>query len=245
METGNSSSSDKERINVVVTGAGKGMGKATAEKFAAEGNNIYICARSEKELAETAKELEAKYDCKVFYFTADLSEKHAAQEFGKWVLQQTDEIDILINNAGQFIPGSIYNEEDGLLEKMIGINLYAAYHVTRSLLPSMMKKKQGHIFNMCSIAALKAYANGGSYSISKFALMGFSKNLREELKPYNIKVTAVYPGAVYTSSWYGSGVAETRIMEADDIAKIIFNSSKLSPQACVEDIVIRPLLGDI
>ena len=232
-------------LNVVITGAGKGMGKATAEKFAAEGNHLYICARNEKELSETAKELEAKYNCKVFYFPADLSKKKSAQEFGTWILKQISQIDILINNAGQFIPGSIYNEEDGLLEKMININLYAAYHLTRVLLPTMMDKKQGHIFNMCSIAALKSYANGGSYSISKFALMGFSKNLREELMPYNIKVTAVYPGAVYTSSWYGSGVAEARIIEATDIADIIFASSKLSPQACVEDIVIRPLLGDL
>jgi len=221
------------------------MGKATAEKFAAAGNNLFICARNEKELAETATELEAKYKCKVFYFPADLSEKRSAQEFGNWVLQQTADVDILVNNAGQFIPGSIYNEEDGLLEKMININLYAAYHVTRIFLPSMMKRKQGHIFNMCSIAALKSYDNGGSYSISKFALMGFSKNLREELKPYNIKVTAVYPGAVYTSSWFGSGVAESRIMESNDIAEMIVASATLSPQACVEDIVIRPLLGDL
>ena len=232
-------------LNVVITGAGKGMGKATADKFAADGNNLFICARNEKELSETAKELEAKYNCKVFYFSADLSEKRSAQEFGNWVLKQTSQVDILINNAGQFIPGSIYNEEDGLLEKMIGINLYAAYNLTRILLPNMMDKKQGHIFNICSIAALKAYANGGSYSISKFALMGFSKNLREELKPYNIKVTAVYPGAVYTSSWYASGVSESRIMEASDIADVIFASAKLSPQACVEDIVIRPQLEDM
>ena len=99
------------------------------------------------------------------------------------------------------------------------MNLYTAYHVTRAFLPSMMKKKSGHIFNMCSIASLSAYKNGGSYSISKYALMGFSKNLREELKPYNIKVTAVYPGAVYTSSWEGSGVEPQRIMEVNDIAK--------------------------
>lgn len=235
----------QEGLNVVITGAGKGMGKATADKFAADGNNLFICARNEKELSEVAKELEAKHNCKVFYFPADLSEKRSAQEFGNWVLKQTSQVDILINNAGQFIPGSIYNEEDGLLEKMININLYAAYNVTRTLLPNMMDKKQGHIFNICSIAALKAYASGGSYSISKFALMGFSKNLREELKPYNIKVTAVYPGAVYTSSWFGSGISESRIMEASDIADIIFASSKLSPQACVEDIVIRPLLGDL
>jgi len=232
-------------MNVVITGAGKGMGKATAEKFAAERNTLFICARNEKELSETASELESKFDCRVYYFPADLSDKTVAQQFGKWVLQQTSQVDILVNNAGQFIPGSIYNEEDGLLEKMIGINLYAAYNLTRTILPAMIDKKQGHIFNISSIAALKAYANGGSYSISKFALMGFSKNLREELKPFNIKVTTVYPGAVYTSSWFGSGVPESRIMESADIADVIFNSSKLSPQACVEDIVIRPLLGDL
>lgn len=232
-------------MNVVITGAGKGMGKATAEKFAVDGNHLFICARNEKELYETAKELETNNQCKVFYFPVDISVKSSAQEFGRWVLQDNRQVDVLINNAGQFIPGSIYNEEDGLLEQMININLYAAYNVTRTLLPGMMERKKGHIFNICSIAALKAYANGGSYSISKFALMGFSKNLREELKPYNIKVTAVYPGAVYTSSWFGSGIPEERIMEANDIAEIIYASSKLSPQACVEDIVIRPQLGDL
>lgn len=245
MKSNNNSSSGLEPLNVVITGAGKGIGKATAEKFASAGNDLFICARNEKELSETAKELETKYNCNVFYFPADLSEKKAAQEFGNWVLQKTLGVDVLINNAGQFIPGNIYNEEDGLLEKMVNINLYAAYHLTRTLLPNMMGKKQGHIFNVCSIAALQAYSNGGSYSISKFALMGLSKNLREELKSYNIKVTAVYPGAVYTSSWFESGVAASRIMEANDIADIIFCSSKLSPQACVEDIVIRPQLGDL
>jgi len=98
---------------------------------------------------------------------------------------------------------------------------------------------------MCSIASLAAYHNGGSYSISKFALMGFSKNLREELKPYNLKVTAVYPGAVYTSSWEGSGIPPSRIMEVSDVASLIYAASQLSPQACVEDIVLRPQQGDL
>jgi short-subunit dehydrogenase len=98
---------------------------------------------------------------------------------------------------------------------------------------------------MCSIASLQAYANGASYSISKFALAGFSKNLREELKPHNIKVTAVYPGAVYTDSWSGSGVDPNRIMQSRDVAELIFTVSKLSPQACVEEIVLRPQLGDL
>ena len=131
------------------------------------------------------------------------------------------------------------------LEAQLNANLLSAYHLTRDLLPSMMKAKQGHIFNICSIASLQAYPHGGSYSISKYALLGFSKNLRLELKDKGIKVTAVCPGATYTNSWKGSGVPEDRIMEADDIAKMIYAATQLSPQAVVEDIVLRPQLGDL
>ena len=232
-------------MNIVITGASKGMGKAMADKFAAAKNNIFICSRNEKELAETANELNKKYGDTVKYLAVDLADKNAVLTFANWILGQTDTIDILINNAGQFVPGSIYNEPEGNLEKMTGINLFSAYHLTRALLPAMMKKKSGHIFNMSSIAALKAYNNGGSYSITKYALMGFSKNLREEMKPFNIKVTTVYPGAVYTSSWSGTGVLPSRIMEVNDIADMVYAASLLSPQACVEDIIIKPLQGDL
>ncbi len=233
-------------MNIVITGASKGMGKAMAERFAAGKNNIFICARNENLLAETAAEIENKYkESSVKYFAADLSDSSSLQEFAKWIKDQNIDVDILINNAGQFIPGSIFNEEEGTLEKMISVNLYSAYHLTRLFLPAMMERKSGHIFNICSIASLNAYSNGGSYSISKYALMGFSKNLREEMKPYHIKVTAVYPGAVYTSSWEGSDVPSSRIMESEDIAEMVYAASILSPQACVEDIIIRPLAGDL
>ncbi len=232
-------------MNIVITGGSKGMGKAMAGKFAAAKNNIFISSRNEAQLAETADELNKKYDGRIEYFVADLSKKEEVLGFAKWLTEKKIQTDILINNAGQFVPGSIYNEPEGNLDQMIDINLYSAYHLTRALLPEMMKNKSGHIFNICSIAALKAYSNGGSYSISKYALMGFSKNLREEMKPFNIKVTTVYPGAVFTSSWEGADIEPQRIMEVDDIATVVFAASLLSPQACVEDIVIRPELGDL
>ncbi|TAF49329.1 MAG: SDR family oxidoreductase, partial [Sphingobacteriia bacterium] len=153
--------------------------------------------------------------------------------------------DVLINNAGRFEPGSIHNEAEGVLDSMLQTNLYSAYHLTRALLPAMIDKKQGHVFNICSIASLQAYANGGSYSISKFALLGFSRNLREEMKPHGIKVTAVLPGATLSDSWAGSGVDPQRIMEASDVAKLVVAAASLSPQAVVEDIVLRPQLGDL
>jgi short-subunit dehydrogenase len=233
-------------MNIVITGGSKGMGKALATKFAIAGNSLFICARDENDLSNAALEIQKENSyTQVQYFAADISLKPSAEEFAEWLKGQNITPDILINNAGQFIPGSIYTESDGLLEQMIAANLYSAYHITRALLPSMMKKKSGHIFNMCSIASLSAYNNGGSYSISKYALMGFSKNLREELKPYNIKVTAVYPGAVYTASWEGSGIDPERIMEVSDVSEMIYTASLLSPQACVEDIIIRPLQGDL
>ncbi|MEO8567843.1 MAG: SDR family oxidoreductase [Ginsengibacter sp.] len=233
-------------MNIVVTGASKGIGKAIAEKFSVPGNEVFICARNENDLSEFVKEVNKKTAGVVIkYYVADLAEKKGVIEFGNWLLSQNISIDILVNNAGQFLPGSVYNEEEGTLEKMIAVNLYSAYHLTRMLLPSMMKRKGGHIFNICSIASLQAYNNGGSYSISKFALMGFSKNLREEMKPYNIKVTAIYAGAVFTSSWEGANVEPSRILEVNDIAEIIFAASRLSPQACIEDIIIRPQAGDM
>ena len=154
-------------------------------------------------------------------------------------------IDLLVNNAGTYLPGTIADEPDGLIEKMIGVNLYSAYYLTRHILPVMKAEKQGHIFNMCSIASLRAYPNGGSYSISKYALLGFSDNLREELKEHNIKVTSVCPGATYTPSWEGSGVEPGRIMEATDSAAMIWGAYSLSPQANVETIIMRPVKGDL
>ncbi len=233
-------------MNIVITGASKGFGRAIAETFAANGHNLFICSRNEIALYKTMEELITNFPAiRVKAKARDISVKEEAQDFGEWLLTNAINIDVLVNNAGRFIPGSVNNEKDGALEEMMQTNLYSAYHLTRVLLPSMMQRKSGHIFNMCSIASLNAYTNGGAYSISKFALHGFSKNLREELKPYNIKVTAVFPGAAYTDSWSGSGIDPKRIMEAGDIAAMIYAASQLSPQACVEDIVLRPQLGDL
>lgn len=233
-------------MNVVVTGASKGLGKAIAERFAAAGHSLFICARNEVDLYKTLEELMTRFPgVRIKAKARDLSIKVQAEDFGQWVLANAFHVDVLVNNAGRFIPGSISEEPAGALEEMMQANLYSAYHLTRVLVPGMIARKSGHIFNMCSIASLNAYPNGGAYSISKFALHGFSKNLREELRPHQVKVTSLFPGAVYTDSWAGSAVDPKRIMEASDVAGMVFAASQLSPQACVEDIVLRPQLGDL
>lgn len=232
-------------LQVIITGASKGIGRAIAEIFAADGASLFLCARGEKGLYQAVEELQTAYpDAQVKAKPADLSVKEQVWAFGDWCLSQAVP-DILVNNAGLFQPGSVHNEAEGLLGSQLAVNLFSAYHLTRRLLPSMMKRKSGHVFNICSIAALHAYDNGGAYSISKFALNGFSKNLREEMKPHGIKVTAVHPGAVLSDSWGGFDNSAKRIMEASDIAKLIRSAADLSVQACVEEIVIRPQLGDL
>jgi short-subunit dehydrogenase len=230
---------------IIITGASKGIGKAIALKYAQNGYELLLCSRNQTELAATAAEIEHTYKVKVHYFTADVSIKEQCMAFVQWCLATANQIGVLINNAGQFVPGSIHNEPDGTLEQMINTNLYSAYHITRGIVPQMITAAKGHVFNICSIASQNAYANGGSYSISKFAMLGFSQNLREELKPLGVKVTAVMPGAVYTNSWSGSGIDPLRIMEANDVAEMVYSASQLSPQAVVEDIVLRPQLGDL
>lgn len=232
-------------MNIVITGASRGIGLAVAEIFAANGYNLYLTAIHELRLYNAMEELLGKYpSITIKAKPFDLSKKKQAQEFGQWCLQNCSP-DILVNNAGSFSGANVHDEKDEALEEMIETNLYSAYHLTRIIVPEMKKKKSGHIFNISSIAGLKAYPGGGSYSISKFALRGFSVNLREELKTYNIKVTTVFPGAAYTDSWASSGIKKERFMEAEDIAKMVFAASQLSPQACVEDIILRPQLGDL
>lgn len=235
-------------MNVIVTGASRGIGKAIAEAFAAEGADLFLCARSEVKLYSTVSELQTKYPgCRVNVKPVDMSDPGQAKEFGVWCLK-FGVPDILINNAGEYIAGDVMDEPEGALEKMMQTNLYSAYHLTRSLLPAMVQNKipEGRqIYNICSVASLQAYPGGGGYSISKFAMLGFSKNLRHELMPHGIKVIAVCPGAVMTDSWGDFDNSSHRIMEAADIAKIILASSKLSPQAVVEEIILRPQKGDL
>lgn len=233
-------------MNAVITGASRGIGKAVAQIFAAHGYNLFLCSKNEENLLPAIDEFQKDFPAiTVDGIAMDISKKEQARLFGQWVLNKTDTVDVLVNNTGTYIPGNVSDEQDGALEQMLEVNLYSAYHTTRAVLPKMLAAKRGHIFTMCSIASLDAYPGGGAYGISKYALLGFTRNLREELKQHGIKVTAVIPGAVYTASWNGSGVSEQRIMEAEDIAKMIFAASQLSPQAVVEDIVLRPQLGDL
>jgi len=233
-------------MRAVITGASKGIGKAIADLFMEEGIDIAINSRHIDEL-EAIKAAYAKShpDREVLIKATDMSQKQEVIDFGEYVKSKWNQVDILINNAGVFLPGEIHKEADEVLEKQMDTNLYSAYHMTRSLLPVMLPQKKGIIFNMCSVASLMAYPHGGSYSISKFALLGFSKVLREEMKDKGIKVVSIMPGATWSNSWAGVEQPEERLMQAHDIALVVMSAIKLSPSAVMEEIILRPQLGDL
>lgn len=235
----------RENGLAVISGATKGIGRAIAEKFASQNYPIAVCARNEKDLEELKSLIVNKYKVKCFTKKIDMSVKSEVLEFGKAIEELNMPVSVLVNNAGVFMPGKIIDEPEGALETQIDTNLYSAYYLTRSLLPLILKSDNAHVFNVCSIASLMAYPNSSSYSISKFAMLGFSKSLREELKQFKVKVTSLMPGATYTSSWAGVDLPEERFMKADDVADIIWASYNLSPQAVVEEIVLRPIEGDL
>lgn len=231
----------------IITGATKGIGKAIADKLIANGFDIAICARTLSDLVSVQKEWEQAFPLRRVYIeVVDVANKEAIINFGNNALDFFDgELNILVNNAGVYLPGNAIDEKDGQLEYVLQTNLLSAYYLTRLVIPCLEQSSKSHIFNICSTASLQAYPGGGSYSISKYALLGFNDNIRLELMDKGIKVTAICPGAVWSNSWEGSGVEPSRIMEANDIAESLWTTYQLSPTAVVERIILRPQLGDL
>ncbi|MEM6807226.1 MAG: SDR family oxidoreductase [Bacteroidota bacterium] len=225
---------------IFISGASKGIGLAIARKFYQENFEVIICARGKESLEAAKSEMPNLHT-----FVCDMSDKDAVKALGKTLNDQFGRLDILINNAGVFMPGQIHSEEDSTYETMMRTNIDSAYYMTKALLPAMLEEKKGTIVNMSSVAGIKPYEYGGSYGISKYAMLGFSKNLREELKPHNIRVISLMPGATLTPSWDGFDAPEERFIPAEDIAAIVWNACSLSERTVIEDIVVRPALGDL
>ncbi len=233
-------------MNAVVTGASKGIGKAISELFASKGVNLAICARNKADLDQFHQTLSTSYpDIEILSMAVDVSDRSNLDQFVQMINSHWTHLDILVNNAGIYLPGEVHQEAEGTLETLMEVNVYGPYHLTRALMPYFLKQQNGYIFNMCSVASLFAYPNGGSYSITKFALNGFTKALRAELLDKGIKVSAVFPGATWSNSWKGVDLPPERLMEAEDVAKAIWLQLELSPSAVMEDIILRPQLGDL
>lgn len=231
--------------NLIITGGTRGIGLATVKTFAAKGFNVAFCARDKTTIEKLLDELKVAYPQQTFLgVPTDLTIKQEVEEFADTVLKQFASINLLVNNAGIFEPGGISTEAEGVFERQMATNVSSAYYLTRALLPHI-KNSSGHIINICSTASFIPYVNGGSYCISKFALLGLGKVLREELKPRGIRVTSIMPGATLTDSWAGTDLPPSRFMQANDVAQAIWDLNHLPPTSVIEELIMRPMKGDI
>ena len=230
----------------LITAATKGMGRAIATAFAKEGVNLAICARSEADLISFKADLLAiNPRIKVFIAAADCSVKKELLGFAGGAEQALGFISIIVNNVGMYEHSSILDDDDDTFDKHVRTNLEPAYELYRYFGKTMIAAKRGHIFNICSAASLTPIPEAGSYSVTKYALLGLNKVMKLEMQEFGVKVTAIIPGSTLTDSWKGMTVDKDKMVLPEDIASAVINTYRMSPGANVDELIIKPVFGQI
>ena len=231
--------------SVVITGASQGIGRATAIAFSKEpGARLALISRNEALLDETA-DLCRKNGAEADVYVCDVTDAEAVARTARAVTSATGTPDVLVNNAGLFEAGDIRSTALEQFRDQLEVNLTSAFVVTKAFLDDMIGRGKGHLFYLCSVASIRGYAGGAAYCASKHGLLGLARVVREEMKEYGIRVTAVIPGATITASWEGTDLPDDRFMPPEDVAHAIVESYRLSSRSVVEEILIRPQLGDV
>lgn len=230
---------------VIITGASQGIGKAIAEAFATEPDvRLGLFARNREKLEAVAAGCRAAGAVARIY-TCDVTHDRAVSKAAEASIRELGVPDVLVNNAGSFQPATMLETTPEIFREQIETNLTSAFVVTRAFLPAMIEAGKGTIYFMASVASIKAYPSGVSYGVAKHGILGLARSLREEMKPYGIRVTAVIPGATRTASWDGVDLPEERFIPPEDVANAVLSVYRLSNRSVVEEILIRPQLGDI
>ena len=233
-------------MNILITGATKGIGRAIAEKMVELGHNVAVCARNAADLSALEEALRSSNSSvQVFAKAVDLSEKEQVYNFADQALDFFGTIEVLVNNAGLFLPSFVLDEADDSLEKQLQLNLLAPYYLYKKLAPSMRNQRKGHIFNICSVSSKEININAGSYGVTKAALLSLNHVMRAEMMACNVKVTAILPGSTFTHSWEGAQIPKDRFIQAEDVAETISGVLSLSNSVNVEEILMKPLHGQI
>ncbi len=220
-----------------ITGAARGIGKATALHLAKEGVNVGLIAKTESALKEVATEIEG-LGVKVAYAVADISSKEQVDVAVSSLTESLGTADILINNAGIASFGKVLEMDPEEWKKIIDVNLLGTYYVTHAVLPQLIEKNGGDIINISSTSGLNGAATSSAYSASKFAVIGFTESLAQEVRRNNIRVTALTPSTVATDLAFDLSLIkendDSKLMQAEDIAEIIVNQLKLNPRIYVK-----------
>lgn len=232
--------------NALITGATKGIGHAIALAFAKEGINLAICSRNIKDLQQTREQLLAvNPHITVSATVADASIKQQLLQFAQQAEKELGSISVIVNNVGTFIPSSILDDTEDTFDTQMNTNLRPGYELYRYFGKKLMAAKEGHIFNICSVAALSPVVTAGTYSVTKAAVYSLSNIMRLEMQQYGIKVTSVIPGSTITASWDGAEVDKSRFVLPEDVAAAIVTIYKMSTGANVDEIIIKPVFGQL
>ena len=231
---------------ILITGPSQGIGAAIAKVFAKDvsGARLALVARSARNLAAVAKACE-KAGATVETYPCDVADEGAVASLQAAVTKRFGGVDVLINNAGVFEAAPLVETKTMDFDRIVAANLRSAFLVTKAFVPGMIARKHGDVFFMSSIAGLGAYPNSAAYCAAKFGVTGLAAVLRAETKEHGVRVCCVHPGATWSPSWSASGVPEERIMPAVDVARAFYDIYRLSRNTVVEEIVLRPQLGDL
>ncbi len=223
--------------NALITGAGKGIGKAVALALAAEGTNVILLARTAADLEQTAAEAQA-FGVKTLTLIADIADINSVNQAVNKALAEFKTIDILINNAGVGRFGKFLDLTPEEFENIIKVNLMGVYYATRAVLPGMIEQQSGDIVNISSTAGLKGAALTSAYSASKFAVLGLTESLMQEVRKHNIRVTALTPSTVATDMAKDLNLTDgnpEKVMQAEDVAELIVAQLKLNKRVFIKD----------
>ena len=231
-----------EHPTVLITGATKGIGRALVERFAPAAGEMHLVARNARDLEALKQDL-ASEACRVYTYPADLSDPVSVMSLAESLLDAIDSLDVLINNAGVYLPGSLLHEPANNLRYMMELNVLSHHELVRQLHVKM--PRGSHLIHIASVASRKLFTGKPSYSISKHAQGVLTEALRHELRPLGIRVTSVMPGPTWSASWDGVEFPEDRLLDARHIANAVWQAWQLPPEAVMEELVIRPFEGDI
>lgn len=223
--------------SAIITGAGKGIGKAIATALAAEGVNLGLVSRTSSDLEALQAALANEYGVKVVIARADVSAKPDVDQAIADLKESLGSIDILINNAGIGSFGTLLDMDHEQWERIIQTNVMGTYYVTRAVLPSMLEQSSGSIINIASTAGERGFATGSAYCASKFAVIGMTEALMQEVRKSNIRVTALTPSTVNTELASNAGLKigdEDRMMQAEDMAELVIAALKLPDRVFIK-----------